>query len=73
VIIGTEAGILHRLRKENAQTAFYPVKEGALCFNMKKINLRKVWKALEEMKFKIEVPPEIAQRARGAIERMIAI
>jgi quinolinate synthase len=73
VIVGTEAGILHRLRKENAQTAFYPVKEGAFCFNMKKITLVKVWKALEEMKFKIEVPPEIAQRARGAIERMIAI
>ena len=73
VIIGTEAGILHRLKKENPQTAFYPVKDAAFCSNMKKINLRKVWKALEEMKFKIEVPSEIAQRARGAIERMITI
>ena len=73
VIIGTEAGILHRLKKENPQTAFYPVKDGAFCSNMKKINLRKVWKALEEMKFKVEVPLEIAQRARGAIERMIRI
>jgi len=73
VIIGTEAGILHRLKKENPQAAFFPVKETAFCSNMKKTNLRKVWKALEEMKFKIEVPPEIAQRARGAIERMIKI
>jgi quinolinate synthase len=73
VIVGTEAGILHRLRKENTQASFYPAKEGAICSNMKKINLRKVWRALEEMKFKIEVPPEIAQRARGAIERMIKI
>lgn len=73
VIIGTEAGIIYRLKKENPSAAFYPVKDMALCSNMKKINLRKVWKALEEMKFKIEVPPEISRRARGAIERMIRI
>jgi quinolinate synthase len=73
VIIGTEAGILHRLRKENSQTVFFPVKDAALCSNMKKINLRKVCTSLEEMECKIEVPPDIAQRARGAIERMITI
>jgi quinolinate synthase len=73
VIIGTEAGIIYRLKKENPVTAFYPVKDMALCSNMKKINLQKVWRALEEMKFRIVVPPEISQRARGAIERMIKI
>ncbi|MGQ9673573.1 MAG: quinolinate synthase NadA [Candidatus Aminicenantales bacterium] len=73
VIVGTEAGIIYRLKKENPKTHFYPVKELALCSNMKKITLRKVWMALEEMKFKVEVPDEISRRARGAIERMIAI
>jgi quinolinate synthase len=73
VIIGTEAGIIYRLKKENSATEFYPVKDMALCSNMKKITLIKVWKALEEMKFKIVVPPDISQRARGAIERMIKI
>ena len=73
VLIGTEAGILHRLRKENPRTAFFPVKDLALCTNMKKINLIKVWAALEEMKFRIEVPAAISQRARGAIEKMIQI
>ena len=73
VIIGTEAGIIYRLKKENPKTNFYPVKELALCSNMKKINLRKVWLALEEMKFRIEVPPDMSRRARGAIERMMAI
>jgi len=38
---------------------------------MKKINLIKVWKALEEMQFRIEVPATISQRARGAIEKLI--
>jgi len=73
VIVGTEAGILHRLRKENPKTEFFPVKEMALCSNMKKITLRKVWRALEEMQYRVEVPPVISRRARGAIERMIAI
>jgi quinolinate synthase len=73
VLIGTEAGILHRLRKENSHTAFYPVKDLAFCSNMKKINLIKVWKALEEMQFRVEVPALISQRARGAIEKMIRI
>ena len=73
VLVGTEAGILYRLRKENPRTAFYPVKELAFCSNMKKINLIKVWKALEEMQFHVEVPAAISQRARGAIEKMIQI
>ena len=73
VLIGTEAGILYRLRKENPRTTFIPVKDLAFCSNMKKINLIKVWKALEEMQFLIEVPAAISQRARGAIEKMIQI
>jgi quinolinate synthase len=73
VLIGTEAGILHRLRKENPRTAFLPVKDLAFCSNMKKINLIKVWKALEGIQFRVEVPPAISQRARGAIEKMIQI
>jgi len=73
VLIGTEAGILHRLRKENPRTAFLPVKDLAFCSNMKKITLIKVWMALEEMKYRIEVPAAVSQRARGAIEKMIQI
>jgi quinolinate synthase len=73
VIVGTETGIIHRLKKENPKTDFYPVKETALCSDMKKIDLRKVWKALEEMKFRVGVPPDISRRARGAIEKMIRI
>jgi quinolinate synthase len=73
VIVGTEAGIIYRLKKENPKTAFFPVKDMAFCSNMKKVNLRKVLAALEEMKYRIEVPPDISRRARGAIEKMIQL
>ena len=73
VIIGTEAGIIYRLKKENPGVAFYPAKDMAFCSNMKKINLLKVLKTLEGMVYKIEVPPGVSERARGAIERMIKI
>jgi quinolinate synthase len=73
VLVGTEAGILHRLRQENPRTRFFPVRDLAFCSNMKKITLLKVLRALEEMKFRIEVPLEISRRARGAIEKMIQI
>jgi quinolinate synthase len=73
VIVGTEVGILHRLRKENSRTTFFPVKDLAICSNMKKITLLKVQQALEEMKYRIEVPPAILRKARGAIEKMITL
>jgi quinolinate synthase len=73
VLIGTEAGILYRLKKENPAVEFWAVKDSAFCANMKKITLVKVEMALAEMKFKIEVSPDVSRRARGAIERMVRI
>ena len=73
IILGTETGIIHRLEKENPGKKFYPASALSVCRNMKKINLSKVLRSLEEMVYRIEVPPEISQRARGAIERMIQI
>jgi quinolinate synthase len=71
IIIATEAGIIYRLKKENPAKAFYPAHDMAFCANMKKITLRKVYAALDQMVHRVEVPPEIADRARGAIEKMI--
>lgn len=73
IIIGTESGIIYRLKKENPDKDFYPAKDLALCLNMKKITLPKVLHSLEELEYKVEVPAEIADKARGAIERMIQI
>ena len=69
-IIGTEIGILYRLRKENPAKSFYPV-GGAVCVNMKKINLEKVLWSLESMEYQVELPDSIMEKARRSIERML--
>ena len=73
VIIGTETGIIFRLKKESPDKDFYPARDQAFCSNMKKTDLRKVLRSLEGMIHKVEVPLEISRKARGAIEKMVAI
>lgn len=70
-IVGTEVGILHRLRRENPQKSFYPVSEKAVCEDMKKINLQKVLWALENMEYQVELPSLIIEKAKQSIERML--
>jgi len=71
VIFATEAGFIVRLRAANPRTRFVPAREAALCANMKVISPEEVLRALETMTFRVEVPPDIAARARRAIEAMI--
>ena len=73
IILATERGIIHRLKKQNPGKDFYPVKDAALCLNMKKTTLPKVLLALERNQTVVTVPPDVARRARGAIEKMIAL
>ncbi|MGB9175209.1 MAG: quinolinate synthase NadA [Methanoregula sp.] len=72
-IIGTEVGILHRLKKECPGKQCYPLSEAAVCRNMKKTDLAKVRDSLETLQPRITVPKDIADRARGAIERMLVL
>jgi quinolinate synthase len=72
-IIGTEVDMLYRLRKESPQKLFYPLSETAICQDMKKTDLEKVLRALETLGPQIEVPMDVAARARGAILRMLAL
>ncbi|MEW6679519.1 MAG: quinolinate synthase NadA [bacterium] len=72
-IIGTEIGIIHRLKKENPDKIFYPATELAICPNMKLTTLEKVLWSLEDEVYKIELDPEIMKRARKSIERMLEI
>ena len=72
-IIGTEAGILHRLARECPSKQCYPLSKTAICRNMKKTDLKKVRDALVSLQPRVTVPEEIADRARKAIERMLAI
>lgn len=72
-IIGTETGMLHRLRHENPAKTFFPLQEQAICPNMKKITLEKVLWSLRDEQTVITVPPDIAERARRSIEAMLSI
>ena len=73
IVVGTETGILHRLRKENPGKSFYPVSERLVCPNMKKNTLENLRDALRDMKTEVTVPEEIAERARRAIAAMLAV
>lgn len=73
IIIGTETGIIYRLRKENPGKTFVPASERAVCPNMKRITLEKVLWSLQEMHHRIFVPEDIRVRALGAVQRMLAV
>ena len=72
-IIGTEIGIIHRMKKENPEKSFYPASDTATCPNMKRINLEKVLWSLEDLTYEITVPQEIMDKARLSIERMLQV
>ena len=72
-VIATETGILYRMRKQNPTKTFVPASEKAECQFMKMITLDKVYKSLLEDKYEVKVPKKIADKARLAIERMLAI
>ncbi len=72
-IIGTEVGMIYRLKKENPNKEFYPLSRKAVCENMKKTDLEKVLKALQTLEPQVKVPKDIADRARRSIERMLAV
>ncbi len=71
VVVGTEVGLLHRLRKESPEKKFVPLLEAAVCPNMKVTTLESVALALEELQHRIEVAEDIREGARAAIERML--
>ncbi|MEN8185023.1 MAG: quinolinate synthase NadA [Myxococcota bacterium] len=71
-LVGTEVGLLYRLRKENPEKQFIPVREDAVCEYMKTITLPKVYRSLRDLVYEVSVPEDVAQRARAAIERMVA-
>jgi quinolinate synthase len=73
MIVATETGILHRMRQESPDKRFLAANEAAVCRYMKMITLPKLRDSLRELKYEVRVPPEIAERARLPIARMVAI
>ena len=72
-IIGTECGILHRMRKENPKKRFYPLEPAVLCPNMKKITLEDVLFALRDLAPRIELDEEMRKKAKAPIDRMLEV
>jgi quinolinate synthase len=72
-IVATETGMLHPLEQENPGKRFIPANRMASCKYMKMITLPKLRDALRDLDPVVKVEPEIAERARIPIERMISI
>jgi quinolinate synthase len=72
-VVATETGILYRMQKENPSKEFIPIKRDAVCKYMKKIDLEKVYNSLAHNVYEIKVPKSVADRAKLAIDRMLAI
>jgi quinolinate synthase len=73
IIVGTELGIIHRLRKENPSKIFIPVSEQVICPRMKLITLDKILCSLEEMSPEIKVPETTRLKAKSAVDKMLEI
>jgi quinolinate synthase len=72
-IIGTEEGLLHRLKKENPDKHFYLLSRKMVCPNMKRTKLESVLTAMEKMQYVITVPEDIRIKAKRALDRMLEI
>jgi len=72
-IIGTEAGIIYRLKQDNPDKEFYPASERAVCPNMKRTTQEKILWALEELKEEVRVSDDVRIRAKKAIDLMLKI
>lgn len=72
-IIGTECGMLYKLRKENPDKVFHLPSARLLCPTMKLTTLQSVYEALNELKYEVKVPEDIRNKAKHALDRMLKI
>ena len=72
-IVGTEEGLVHRMRRENPQKKFYLPSRKPVCTNMKRTQLKDVYYCLRDMKNRIEIDRDILKGAQKALKRMIKI
>lgn len=73
IIIGTEEGVLHILKKENPDKNFYLLSPGLICQNMKKTRLQDVYLSLLNMQYEINLDEDIRLKALKSLERMLEI
>lgn len=72
-VVGTEIGLMHRLRQENPDKSFFPLRKDMICPNMKKTTLKSIVRAFKENTYEIRVPEHIRIPAKRALDRMLAV
>lgn len=72
-VIGTEMGVMHQLKNENKEKTFYLMAAGLMCPNMKKTTLESVYNSLLNNVYEMNVPEDIAIKARKALDRMLEL
>lgn len=72
-IVGTEEGHIHRMKKERPDAVFYSLGNAQVCYNMKLTSLQKVYEALGKEQIEVNLSPEIIEKAKVPIDRMVAL
>lgn len=72
-IIGTEMGVLYKLKKDNPEKTFYLMAPGLVCPNMKKTSLMSLYHSLKDMKYQIELDEDIRIKAKRCLDRMLEL
>jgi len=72
-IIGTEMGVMYKLKKDNPDKTFYIMSQGLVCPNMKKTSLKSVYEALLNMKYDIKIDEDIRLKAKKSLDRMLEV
>jgi len=72
-IIGTEMGVLFKLKRDNPDKSFYLLSQGLVCPNMKKTSLLSVYRSLKEMNYEINLDETIRLKAKKALDNMLEI
>lgn len=72
-IIGTEMGVMYKLKKDNPEKQFYLLSPGLVCPNMKKTNLQSIYEALRDLKYNIVLDEKLSIRAKLPLERMLQV
>ncbi|HEX2967178.1 MAG TPA: quinolinate synthase NadA [Syntrophorhabdaceae bacterium] len=72
-VIGTEMGVLSRLKRDNPNKIFYLLSSGLVCPNMKRTKLQSVHHALTNLQFKIELDEDVRQKALGSLQKMLKV
>jgi quinolinate synthase len=71
-IIATEEGLIERMSREMPGKHFYSAGRAHFCFNMKRIRLEDVYRSLDEEIYEVQIDPDIMEKARASLERMIS-